>query len=174
VGDRSKTWCFIDGLIKLRGRPFVMVTSPLLQAILEHVHDAGHEGTEKTLHRLRADIHILGQRDVVCDFVCACEVCQRNKGEQLQLTGLLQPLEVPSVVWADIAMDFVEGFPRVNGKSVILTVTNWLSMYAHFIPLGHPYTATSVALAVFDNIAHLHDIPSSIVSDHDVVFTSNF
>jgi hypothetical protein len=41
-------------------------------------------------------------------------------------------------------MDFVEGFPRINGKSVILTMVYKFSKVAHFIPLGHPYTATSV------------------------------
>jgi hypothetical protein len=40
-----------------------------------------HEGIEKTLHRLRADFHIPGERDVVHDFVRTYEVCQRNKGE---------------------------------------------------------------------------------------------
>jgi hypothetical protein len=43
-------------------------------------------------------------------------------------------------------MDFVEGFTKVGGKSVILTVVDCLSKYAHFITLGHPYS-TSVAKA---------------------------
>jgi len=42
-------------------------------------------------------------------------------------------------------MDFIEGLPKVDGKSVILTIINRFSRYAHFIALGHPYTATSVA-----------------------------
>jgi hypothetical protein len=42
-------------------------------------------------------------------------------------------------------MDFVEVLPKVNGKSVILTMVDRLSKAAHFIPLGHPYTTTSVA-----------------------------
>jgi hypothetical protein len=44
----------------------------------------------------------------------------------------------------------------------------------HFILLGHPYSATTVARAFFNNIMRLHDIPSSIVSDRDAVFTSSF
>jgi transposase InsO family protein len=62
----------------------------------------------------------------------------------------------------------------VNGKSVILTVVDRLSKAAHFIPLGHPYSATSVARAFFAEIVRLHGIPCSIVSDRDPVFTSEF
>ena len=71
-------------------------------------------------------------------------------------------------------MDFVEGFPKVGGKSVILTVVDRFSKYAHFIPLGHPYSANSVARAFFDEIVRLHGFPCSIVSDRDPVFTSSF
>lgn len=86
----------------------------------------------------------------------------------------MHPLEVPSVVWVDIALDFVEGFPRVGGKSVVLTVVDRFFKYAHFIALGHPYTAISVAMAFLDNIVRLHGILCSIVSDRDPIFTSAF
>jgi hypothetical protein len=76
-------------------------------------------------------------------------------------------------VWADIAIDFIKDLPKVAGKSVILTVVDHFSKYTHFIPLGHPYTAASVARAFFDGIVRLHGFPSSIVSDRDPVFTSH-
>jgi hypothetical protein len=106
-------------------------------------------------------------------WVHTCTTCQRNKTETRQPARLLQPLEVPSQVWADISMDFIEGLPKVAGKLVILTVVDRFSKYAHFIPLGHPYTAASVARAFFDDIVQLHRFPSSIVSDRDPVFTGN-
>ena len=71
-------------------------------------------------------------------------------------------------------MDFIEAFPKVGGKSVVLTVVDRFSKYAHFIPLGHPYSAASVARAFFDGIVRLHGFPCSIVSDRDTVFTSAF
>jgi hypothetical protein len=52
-------------------------------------------------------------------------------------------------------------------------VVDHFSKYAHFITLGHPYTATTVARAFFSDIVHLHGMPNSIVSDRDPTFTSN-
>ena len=57
---------------------------------------------------------------------------------------------------------------------MVLTVVDHFSKYAHFIALGHPYSATSVAQAFFDQIVRLHGLPCSIVSDRDPVFTSAF
>jgi hypothetical protein len=145
-----------------------------VSAILAATHGVGHEGIEKTLHRLHHDFFLPGALDVVCGHVRAYAICQQNKVEQHHPGGLLQPLDVPSTVWADIAMNFVEGFPRINGKSVILTVVDRFSKFTHFIPLGHPYTATWVVRAFFSNIVRPHDLPSSIVSDRDPVFTSKF
>ena len=47
------------------------------------------------------------------------------------------------------------------------------SKFAHFIALGHPYTAASVARAFFTEIVRLHGFPKSIVSDRDLVFTGH-
>jgi transposase InsO family protein len=136
-------------------------------------HGIGHEGTQKTLHRLRVEFYIPGDRALVADWVRNYTTCQRNKTPALSPAGLLQPLEVPSQVWADISMDFIEGLPKVGGKSVILTVVDRFSKYAHFIPPEHPYTAASVARAFFHGIVRLHGFPTSIVSDRDPVFTGN-
>ncbi|WVZ89762.1 hypothetical protein U9M48_036127 [Paspalum notatum var. saurae] len=75
---------------------------------------------------------------------------------------------------SDISMDFVEGLPKVGGKSVILTVVDRFSKYAHFIALAHPYSAESIAMAFFREVVRLHGVPTSVVSDRDPVFTSVF
>jgi hypothetical protein len=76
-------------------------------------------------------------------------------------------------VWADIALDFVEGLPRVHGKSVILTVVDRFSKKAHFLALSHPYTAATITKAFFEGVIRLHGFPTSIVNDRDPVFTGN-
>jgi hypothetical protein len=163
TGSRGEKWVAVDNLIIVVGQVYITPTSPSIAVVLAAAHGTGHEGAERTLHHLRADFYILG----ACTMVWACATCQRNKDEHLHPVGLLQLLEVPSTAWSDVAMDFVEGFPRLNGKSVIITVVDRFSKYAHFIPISHPYIATSVARAFFNDIVQLHDIPSSIVSNQD-------
>jgi len=174
AGTRANPWSVVDDMVAYGGRLYIPSASPLLQEIVAAVHDDGHEGVHRTLHRLRRDFHFPNMRRVVQDFVRACATCQRYKSEHLHPAGLLHPLPVPSIVWADIGIDFVEALPRVHGKTVILSVVDRFSKYCHFVPLAHPYTAESVAQAFFADIVRLHGIPQSIVSDRDPVFTSTF
>jgi transposase InsO family protein len=171
AGELGPPWRLADGLLHGK-RIFVPDTADLRMHALDLVHAVGHEGLQKTLQRLRAEFYIPHDKRLVQDHVRTCATCQRNKTQTLQPASLLQPLEVPSQVWADISMDFIEELPKVHGRSVILTVVDRFSKYAHFIPLSHPYTAASVARAFFDRIVHLHGYPSSIVNDWDPVFTS--
>ncbi len=71
-------------------------------------------------------------------------------------------------------MDFITGLPKSRNKSVIMVVVDKLSKYAHFCALPHPFTPTLVAQSFMDQIFKLHGMPTSIVSDRDSVFTSNF
>lgn len=145
AGTRAAPWAIRDGLLTYSGRICIGSDSPLLQELLAIVHNDGHEGVQRTLHRLRRDYHFPGMRTIIQDFVRTCATCQCNKAEHLHPSGLLLPLPVPSVGWSDIGLDFVEALPMVRGKSVILTVVDRLSKYAHFVPLAHPYSAESMA-----------------------------
>lgn len=58
-------------------------------------------------------------------------------------------ITIPTQVWTDISMDFVEGLPNSKGKCVIFVAVDRLSKLAHFIPLSHLYSATSIAQVFF-------------------------
>ena len=115
-------------------------------------HNFGHEGVQKTMERIRWDFYWRGWKKSVQEFVSTCQICQKNKWETLQPAGLMQPLSVPTKIWADISMDFVEALPKVSGKTVILVVVDRFSKYVHSIALSHPYTAVFVAQDFFRDI----------------------
>lgn len=71
-------------------------------------------------------------------------------------------------------MDFIEGLPKSQGKTVIWVVVDKLTKVAHFVPLSHPYTAASLASVFISEIFRLHGMPEVIVSDRDPVFMSLF
>jgi len=71
-------------------------------------------------------------------------------------------------------MDFVEGLPKSHLKLVVFVVVNRLTKYVHFIPLSHPYTTAKVANLFMQFVFKLHGMPSTIVSDGDLVFASKF
>ncbi|PNY16670.1 Ty3/gypsy retrotransposon protein [Trifolium pratense] len=63
---------------------------------------------------------------------------------------------------------------RDDIKEFVQQFIDRLSKYSHFVALKSDYTSKSVAEAFMLNIAKLHGIPKSIVSDRDKVFTSGF
>jgi hypothetical protein len=113
-------------------------------------------------------------KSAVKDFVRHCRVCQQAKPERVLAPGLLQPLPIPSGPWEMATMDFIDGLPQSRQYNCILVVVDKLSKYAHFIPLAHPYTASTVADLFVNTVYRLHGMPLSIVSDRDPVFTSAF
>jgi hypothetical protein len=95
-------------------------------------------------------------RNDIKKFVQECRVCQENKHETVLSAGLLHPLPIPSRVWSDISLDFIEGLLVSQGFSIIMVVIDRLTKYGHFLPLAHPYSASTVAQLFLANIFKLH------------------
>ncbi|GKC10330.1 putative mitochondrial protein [Tanacetum coccineum] len=85
----------------------------------------------------------------VKEFVAMCVICQRSKAYLFAYPGLLQPLPIPTLIWTEISMDFVEGLSNSNGKTVIMVVIHKLSKYSHFMALSHPFTAMQSSLRCY-------------------------
>jgi hypothetical protein len=165
------------GLLLKKSHLWLIRHSPFQLQVLDFIHSdpsAGHSGYHKTLAHAKSNFIWKGMRQDIKKFVRECAVCQVSKPESIHPPGLLQPLPIPSRVWSDISMDFIEGLPSSHGFSVIMVVVDRFTKYGHFITLAHPYTASKVAQLFLANVLKLHGMPTTIVSDRDRVFTSSF
>ncbi|CAH9099513.1 unnamed protein product [Cuscuta epithymum] len=165
------------GLIYYKDRLMLPKKFARINQVLKEFHDSacgGHAGYLRTLKRISSVLYWEGMRQDIQDYVKSCEVCQRNKYQALSPAGLLQPLPIPDHIWTDISLDFIGGLPRTMGKDTILVVVDRLTKYAHFLALGHPYTAKSVAELFIQEVVKLHGFPRTIVSDRDSLFLSSF
>ncbi|KAK9230064.1 hypothetical protein WN944_023031 [Citrus x changshan-huyou] len=167
-----------DGsILRYKGRIILPSSSVKCQHILHEFHASpigGHSGFLRTYKRLKASFYWKRLKRATKLFIAECDVCQRNNAETVHPSGLLQPLPIPDQIWEDISMDFIDGLPPSNGKTSIFVVVDRLSKYAHFSALSHPYTAALVAKIFVRDVAKLHGMPRTIVSDRDPIFLSQF
>ncbi|KAK8936447.1 hypothetical protein KSP39_PZI012366 [Platanthera zijinensis] len=170
-------YSLIGGRLFHRNRLVLSSSSPSIPRLLAEFHSTptdGHAGAFRTYRRLAATLYWPSMMRQVKAYVAACLPCQKAKYETMFPGGLLQPLPVPERIWEDIAMDFITRLPRSNGFDCILVVVDRLTKYGHFLPLRHPYTATTVADVFISDVVRLHGFPRSIVSDRDPLFLSGF
>jgi hypothetical protein len=72
-------------------------------------------------------------------------------------------------------MDFIIGLPRMSKMhDSIMVVVDKITKDAHFIPLKTTHKATDVVDIFLREVACLHEILKTIVSNRDPKFTSNF
>jgi hypothetical protein len=67
VGELTAPWREDIGLLLHGHRIFVPDVGDLRHQAIQLAHGAGHEGVQKTLHRLRSDFYIPGDRLLVQD-----------------------------------------------------------------------------------------------------------
>jgi transposase InsO family protein len=173
----SFTFTWKNGSLWYKDRLYLCKNSQLKQKVLLELHTSpveGHSRFLKTYHRVKKDFFWDGLKTNVQRFVAECVVCQQNKVETIKTPGLLQPLFIPSQCWEEVAMDFITGLPKSEGKSVIMVIVDRLTKYAHFCALSHPFKASTIATAFMETIQKLHGSPKIIVSDRDPIFTGHF
>jgi hypothetical protein len=111
----------------------------------------------------------------IVEYITRCMEFQKVKAEHRHPVGLLQPLPIPEWKWEVVTMDFITGFPRIGKQhDSIMVVVDKLMKASHFIPLKTTHKVADVVNIFVKEIACLHGIPKTIVSDRDPKFTSNF
>ncbi|XP_058008100.1 uncharacterized protein LOC131182808 [Hevea brasiliensis] len=77
-GTAIDVWSFKQGYLFFKNRVYIPPESPSVTLVMTALHNQGHEGYQKTLHRITRDFYWRGMKHMIQDFVRACEVCQRS------------------------------------------------------------------------------------------------
>lgn len=165
-------------LYRADGRLFVPASGDLRQRLLGEHHDtliSGHRGRDKTELALKQHYYWPGMTQAVRDYVRSCPSCQQCKSSTQKPYGSAHPLPIPSRPWESVAMDFISGLPKtVRGNDQILTIVDRLTKRTHFVAMPHGGGAPATARAFFETVFRHHGLPTSIVSDRDPQFLSEF
>eukprot|EP00731_Ephydatia_muelleri_P035391 Em0119g4a len=148
----------------------VMPTSLQLE-ILRSCHDiisAGHQGTGKTLDRLKRVAYWVGMAKVTELYCRSCEVCQQSK--------LPMPVAVPMTnvpigrAWQMLAVDVLEVPMSSHGNRYLLVLQDYFTKWAEAIPMPDQ-TAERIVRVLIEVFSHF-GIPEILHSDQGRNFES--
>ena len=158
----------------------LVVTEPgdFQKGLLETYHDcetAGHPGMNRTYHQLSRDYWWPEMRKFVRSYIKGCGICQQNKTNTHPNRPTLNPIPPPqnSEPFKVISVDLITKLPISKGSDAILTITDQGSTKAVIlIPCTKTMGAEQLACLYKEWAFPFIGIPSKLISDRDVRFTS--
>ena len=146
------------------------------QLLIMDFHDTpvtGHKGVKAMYNALMKHYVWNGMKEQIQTYIKHCQRCQQSKVSNQKTSGSLLPLPTPSGPWQDITMNFTEMLESL-GYNYILVVVDWFSKEVVFVPCTKEKTAYSTAELFRDHVWCQHGLPSTIVSNCELIFVSNF
>jgi hypothetical protein len=168
-GDSSTT----DGVLYHCGQIKFPSVELIKQRIVQSRHDrrlAGHLGRSKTLVLVQQCFTWPLVKKYVNQYVDGCDSCQRVKPSLSKPFGTLEPLPIPAGPWTDISYNMITNLPESRGFDCILTVIDWLTKMAHFLPCNKSMTADQLADLMLRHVWKLHGTPKTIFLDRGSIF----
>ena len=104
-------------MLRYQGILCVPNVNGLRDRIFEEAHGSRysiHLGWTKIYRDLREIYWWEGLKRDIAKFVAKCPNFQQLKAEQLKSDGLLQDIQLPSLKWYDINIDFEIGLPQTQ------------------------------------------------------------
>ncbi|GJS04435.1 putative reverse transcriptase domain-containing protein [Tanacetum coccineum] len=111
----------------------------------------------------------------IATYVSKCLTCLKVKDEHQKPSGLLVQPEIPQWKWDNITMDFINKLPKMSGGyDTIWVIVDSLTKSVHFLPMRENDSIDKLARLYLKEVVTRHEIPVSIICDHEGRFTSNF
>jgi hypothetical protein len=163
------------GILQYKNKIYVPNVQDLKLMILNEMHNVtyvGHPGYQKIVAAVKSHYFWPGMKKEIYEYIARCMECHKVKAEHRHPARLLQPLPIPEWKWEVVTMDFIMRLPRTGKQhDSIMVVAEKLTKVVHFISLKTTHKATDVADIFMREVARLHGIPKTIVSDRDPKFT---
>ena len=167
-----------DKVLRFQGRVCIPDDTEVKRLILEEGLQSRlglHPGMTKMYQDRKETFWWQGMKKNVAQFLSACLTCQKAKVEHQRLSGILQSLDIPVWKCDSIAMDFLTHLPRTfRGHDNIWVIVDRLTKSAHFLAMNLRMFMAKLAQFYIKEIVRLHRVPSSIATDRDSRFTSQF
>ena len=165
-----------NDLIYLHNDCFCISNSKFTRELLLHQHhdNENHFDMRKSYQALSSRYFWLDLSKNVRKYTASCSQCFRNKFNNRVPADLLYPLSVSHERFSNIAMNFVDLFPKSNEYDMILIIIDRLMNYVH-IKLTHSMVIVLDIIYLIYNIwCRQFGLPQRIISDHDKLFMSQF
>ena len=167
-----------DGLLLYNNRIVIPNENTIKTTIISQHHDSitcSHPGATKTIELISRLFYWKNMHQDIKQYVASCLPCQSNKFATKAPQGLLHPIETPDTRWHTITTDFITKLPpTTTGFDAIAVFVDKYSKMVHYVPTHTNINAVQFCELFINNIVRLHGLPSCIISDRDVRFTSSF
>ncbi|KAJ8720901.1 hypothetical protein PYW08_006366 [Mythimna loreyi] len=152
----------------------LVVPSSMRDEILKEFHDsptAGHQGVERTLHRLKEKYYFPGMRRYVTEYLKKCVDCLRYKPSNQKPVGLLQTpmLQQRGEV---LAIDLFGPLPTGDqGERWIFLIEDVATRWVELFPLVDA-TAEACSRVLLEEYFLRYGLPRRVISDNGTQFVS--
>nr|GEV48386.1 putative reverse transcriptase domain-containing protein [Tanacetum cinerariifolium] len=134
-----------------------------------------HPGSDKMYQDMKKLYWWPNMKADIATYVSKCLTCAMVKVQHQWPSRLLVQPKIPEWKWDSITMDFVTKLPKSSqGYNTIWVIVDRLTESAIFIPIRETDPMDKLARIYLKEVVTRHGIPVSIISDHDLRFTSNF
>ncbi|KAE8182222.1 hypothetical protein CF336_g8626, partial [Tilletia laevis] len=137
---------------------------------------AGHPSARRTAEKVKKMFTFPDLHSRIDEVVRACFECQTNKGKHHLPYGQLLPIYSPAKIFTDMGIDFVTGLTpsEPDHFDAVTVMADKFSKYAIFWPSKTTDTAKDTARRFIHHAYPWTGLPTKLISDRDVRFTSEF
>nr|GEY13864.1 putative reverse transcriptase domain-containing protein [Tanacetum cinerariifolium] len=167
-----------DRNLCLNGKSWLPCYSDLRSVIMHESYKSKysiHPSSNKMYQNMKKLYWWPNMKANIATYVSKCLTCTKVKAKhQRPLRLLVQPV-IPEWKWDNIMMDFITKLPKSSqGFDTIWVIMDRLTKFAHFLQVRENDPLDKLARLYLNRIVARHEIPISIICDHDGRFTSNF